>query len=341
MATCPDCGEIVMEGDPYCSNCGATFSWSDDEDDRDDYYSGGGSFTPSPRSDAEILRDYARSYSRYLEWARKASEDAEMIKYYNYALDYGEKYWDLAKRKGISGGSIPDRNNLLPTEDVGKCSSRHYELLGKAGFFTDYETPRKGFEDLLIRSGNSHVVTSNNSRREEHLRIERERAALNHEIYSIQSSRENYFKYLNKANDAVERDAPKYAIKNYKSAIESHENYFSKDYEQYDGNNSKTMPQPPERLTDEARYYLLELYKRTHPLISSSKKSAEVNSEIVSILVDLHKDDLEKADIEVKEIIHQKELKRQRQKQQVEEVIVDGIVKTRILGGKIFGRFKK
>lgn len=24
MATCPNCGEIVMEGDPYCSNCGAT-----------------------------------------------------------------------------------------------------------------------------------------------------------------------------------------------------------------------------------------------------------------------------------------------------------------------------
>lgn len=302
---------------------------------------GGSSFTPRPRSDVEILRDYARSYNRYLEWARKASEDAEMIKYYNYALDYGEKYWDLAERKGLNGSSIPDRNNLLPTDDVGKCSSRHYELLGKAGFFTDYETPRKGFEDLLIRSGNSHVVTSNNSRRDEHLRIERERAARNHEIYSIQSSRENYFKYLNKANDAVGRDASKYAIKNYRAAIEAHETYFSKDYEQYDGNNAKTMPQPPERLTDEARYYLLELYKRTHPLISSSKKSFEVNSEIVSIMVDLHKDDLEKADDEVKEIIHQKELKRQRQKQHVEDVVSDGIFEARKLGGKILGKLRK
>ena len=32
MATCPNCGEIVMEGDPYCSNCGTTFIWSDDDE---------------------------------------------------------------------------------------------------------------------------------------------------------------------------------------------------------------------------------------------------------------------------------------------------------------------
>lgn len=33
MATCPDCGEIVMEGDPYCEHCGAHLIWIDDEDD--------------------------------------------------------------------------------------------------------------------------------------------------------------------------------------------------------------------------------------------------------------------------------------------------------------------
>ena len=31
MATCPDCGSIVMKGDPYCSHCGAHLIWSDDE----------------------------------------------------------------------------------------------------------------------------------------------------------------------------------------------------------------------------------------------------------------------------------------------------------------------
>lgn len=38
MATCPDCGEIVMEGDPYCPNCGAVFDWDDDEEEDDDEY---------------------------------------------------------------------------------------------------------------------------------------------------------------------------------------------------------------------------------------------------------------------------------------------------------------
>ena len=35
MPTCPNCGSIVMEGDPYCSHCGAHFKWSgiDEEDD--------------------------------------------------------------------------------------------------------------------------------------------------------------------------------------------------------------------------------------------------------------------------------------------------------------------
>ena len=35
MATCPNCGEIVMNGDPYCSNCGATLRWISDEEDED------------------------------------------------------------------------------------------------------------------------------------------------------------------------------------------------------------------------------------------------------------------------------------------------------------------
>ena len=31
MPTCPNCGEIVMNGDPYCPHCGATFRWVEDE----------------------------------------------------------------------------------------------------------------------------------------------------------------------------------------------------------------------------------------------------------------------------------------------------------------------
>ena len=30
MATCPNCGEIVMNGDPYCTHCGTALRWSDE-----------------------------------------------------------------------------------------------------------------------------------------------------------------------------------------------------------------------------------------------------------------------------------------------------------------------
>ena len=40
MPTCPNCGTIVLEGEPYCSHCGATFVWNDNEED--DFESQGG-----------------------------------------------------------------------------------------------------------------------------------------------------------------------------------------------------------------------------------------------------------------------------------------------------------
>ena len=33
MNTCPDCGSMIMEGDPYCSHCGAHLSWDGPEND--------------------------------------------------------------------------------------------------------------------------------------------------------------------------------------------------------------------------------------------------------------------------------------------------------------------
>ena len=38
MPTCPDCGSVIMEGDPYCSHCGAHLQWDfTDENEDDDY----------------------------------------------------------------------------------------------------------------------------------------------------------------------------------------------------------------------------------------------------------------------------------------------------------------
>ena len=33
MPTCPNCGNIVMNGDPYCSNCETILRWTNKEDD--------------------------------------------------------------------------------------------------------------------------------------------------------------------------------------------------------------------------------------------------------------------------------------------------------------------
>ena len=41
MPTCPNCGEIVMNGDPYCPNCGTIFSNSNDRyEDHNSYTEG-------------------------------------------------------------------------------------------------------------------------------------------------------------------------------------------------------------------------------------------------------------------------------------------------------------
>ena len=339
MGTCPNCGEIVMEGDPYCSNCGTTFSWSDDREEEDYSYSGS-SYSPRQWTTEDSLRRYADEYRNNLKRARDAREDREMIRYYNYALDSGERYWDLALKNGITDGSIPKRGNLLEATDVDRCSRRHYALLGKYGFFTNYETLRNEFENILKKSGNSHEVSLNKSKREEYLKEQDREYARSHEIWSLQNSRENYFKYLKKANADVERSATRHAIGNYRNAIREHENYFSKDYEKYDSDNSKLLPQPPENLTDEARYHMLELYKKTHPLLKSSKKDTEINSQVVEILGELHRDDLEKADCEVQEIARQRQLERQRQKEKIEGTIVDGVVAARIVGDRIYERLR-
>lgn len=33
MATCPNCGELIMNGDPYCSHCGTALRWVNDDND--------------------------------------------------------------------------------------------------------------------------------------------------------------------------------------------------------------------------------------------------------------------------------------------------------------------
>ena len=49
MPTCPNCGEIIMEGDPYCSHCGTAFMWYHDDD---------GEEPPEKKEESPFLRLY-------------------------------------------------------------------------------------------------------------------------------------------------------------------------------------------------------------------------------------------------------------------------------------------
>ena len=60
MPTCPNCGSIVMEGDPYCSHCGAHFKWNFTVEEEDSYDENVSSshYAPSPAYD--VGRDYEK-----------------------------------------------------------------------------------------------------------------------------------------------------------------------------------------------------------------------------------------------------------------------------------------
>lgn len=71
MAMCPNCGQIIMNGDPYCSHCGTALNWS-----ADDSSSRGGLF-----SEDVILRDIPiTSFDMALERLNVSANTVRAIK---------------------------------------------------------------------------------------------------------------------------------------------------------------------------------------------------------------------------------------------------------------------
>ena len=343
MPTCPNCGEIVMNGDPYCSHCGTTFSWGDDEDDEDDCYrySGRSHSIYSPPSKSEFLSSKASMYRYYLDGARSERDPARKMEAYRKVVDKGIEYLNFAKEHDLEPLEIPDINHILARRDVEKCGDIYYDYLSKFGILTDYEKTRKDCRYVLKMSGNSGEIAIRERRHNKAVELSRKQYEAHRQKENVIKSRENYFKNIQKANKFVLRDSKSKALNHYKKAIENHESYFNGKYEKYDSGNSKIMPQPPERLTEEAIYYLLILYQKTHPLLASSKSDLTINSEVSNILSALHTAELIEADNNVKDIVRQRQAKRQMQKEKVEDVITDGIVGVRLLGDKLLNRLKK
>ena len=77
MATCPNCGEIVMNGDPYCTNCGATLRWTfDDEEDFE---------SPSENEDSDDLN---KLYDLMVKSDMTTDERFDLFKDYLFLTDY-------------------------------------------------------------------------------------------------------------------------------------------------------------------------------------------------------------------------------------------------------------
>ena len=66
MPTCPDCGSIVMEGDPYCTHCGAHLIWIDDEDE--DYQIPQNQISVEDKIDKYFQSNYFDPCIKFLLW---------------------------------------------------------------------------------------------------------------------------------------------------------------------------------------------------------------------------------------------------------------------------------
>lgn len=101
MATCPNCGEIVMEGDPYCSHCGSSLRWNLDDDGRreDD----GDSvmydlFDQMVKSDLttderlDLFKNHLFLTDRILEVLKESIRDTETLYKCRFIMPYTKSY---------------------------------------------------------------------------------------------------------------------------------------------------------------------------------------------------------------------------------------------------------
>lgn len=66
MPTCPDCGSVVMEGDPYCTHCGAHLKWIGDEDE--DYQIPQNQISVEDKIDTYFQSNYFDPSIKFLLW---------------------------------------------------------------------------------------------------------------------------------------------------------------------------------------------------------------------------------------------------------------------------------
>ena len=229
----------------------------------------------------------ARMYAeRYWEYVEKGDEEVNSLlgsktialSYYNKAIEAHKKYSNYVSRIGnhkIDYKEPPKSSNRLPAHSIQNCINIHRDYEARGISKNDKEA-KKGYESLLNETGNRNRVLTNQ-------REVQEKKAEDH----IKYLRRRYFDKIKSGNEnaktAENYIGYKLSIRSYKKAIQAHKEYFNERYKIYDSKKYKKLPQPPERLTDDAIKNLLLLYKKTHPLKNTSERVLKINLEISKI----------------------------------------------------------
>ena len=262
------------------------------------------------------------------------------ILYFKQAIEVHKKYDDYLCKIGIHAidyKPLPKAPNVLPVRVIQICSNIHLEYEISAISENDKQV-KKDVESILRASGHDNIISQNRE------------LAENKTKEHIQYLRRRYYDILSSANKNAVSDSrfnfsAKFSIKQYKKAIKIHEEYFNSQYKKYDEDKYSILPQPPERFTDEAIHYLLILYRKTHPLASSSKSDSKINLEISKMLMKLHESELKSVDNELKAQMRrnkfEKEKLREQRIEKVNGVIADTYVAANIAANKLGNLFKK
>lgn len=323
MPTCPDCGEIIMEGDPYCSSCGAHLMWSDDSQST--------SSSGIDLSAEGFLQTYKMLYEDNLERARKSKDGHARVMYYGDALRYAQGYWKHSGEYGCAIDGMPDINSIFSAEDISWMSDKHYASHFSIPLWSIDETEE--LEVILKATGNAGRVWENYNR----IHDKRKADSLQDKVNRLRFKRESYFEHIGKANDAVEDKNPKNAMKEYRKAIEEYDSYMASDNNLDECRSSM----PEDKLTSDAADHLVELYRQTHPLLTSCETYHQINGEVVEMLDGKWDDRISEADRDAQEILSERKAQKQMKKEERQEKVVDVIVGARIAGDKISNLFNR
>lgn len=113
MPTCPNCGETVMKGDPYCPHCSSTLKWYSPEDNSKEDSQYKNDEIPTPKEDYD-QPNYLEGYyekTDEIENARKEyikkydaySKNSDTISAHNTVKEYLKRYpYDLTFMRLVS-----------------------------------------------------------------------------------------------------------------------------------------------------------------------------------------------------------------------------------------------